>query len=473
MTTPATPRPNPAGPSSPAAPYAGQPLWKVFLAFLGPMVLSNMLQSMSGTVNSIYIGQMLGVGAMAAVSTFFPVLFFFIAFIIGLGAGSSVLIGQAWGAQKLERVKAIAGTSLMTGLLLGLAIAVLGGVFTAPLLQALGTPADILPDAISYARIMLLATPGLFLFLLMTAMLRGVGDTLSPLLALLLSTIVGLMITPALIKGWLGLAPLGVTSAAWATMVAYGVAMAWLAWRLRHRPYRDHAHPMAPDAVFMRHLRIDRAILGAVLRIGVPTGVQMVVISLAEVALLSMVNGFGSQATAAYGAVNQIVNYVQFPAISIAITCSILGAQAIGAGHPQRLGLIVRTGLVMNLLLTGSLVLLGYLFSRHIIHLFIADAAVVDIAQNLLHIMLWSCVVMGMSGTLSGVMRASGAVLVPTAISIVCILAVEIPVAWLLSRRIGLGGIWVGYPAAFLSMLALQTCYYWLVWRKRPIKRLV
>ena len=203
------------------------------------------------------------------------------------------------------------------------------------------------------------------------------------------------------------------------------------------------------------------------------SGLQMVVISLAEVALLSMVNGFGSQATAAYGAVNQIVNYVQFPAISIAITCSILGAQAIGAGQPQRLGLIVRTGLVMNLLLTGFLVLMGYLFSGTVIRLFIRDEAVVIVAQNLLHVMLWSVIVMGMSGCLSGVMRASGSVMVPTLISIVCILVVEVPVAWFMSRRIGLNGIWIGYPVAFLSMLTLQSAYFLLVWRKKPIKRMV
>lgn len=437
------------------------------------MVLSNFLQSLSGTVNGIYIGQMLGVQAMAAAASFFPVLFLFIAFIIGLGAGASVLIGQAWGAQKPERVQAVVGTTLTAGLLLGLCIAIFGSIFAGQLLRTLGTPSDVLQDAVRYARTMMWAVPGLFLFLLMTSMLRGVGDTLSPLLALILSTAVGLLITPALIRGWLGLPQMGVASAAWGTIIAYLVAMAWLSWRLLHKPYRGHTHPMAPNAAFMRHLRLDASLLKAVLRIGIPTGVQMIVIALAEIALLSMVNSYGSQATAAYGAVNQIVNYVQFPAISIAITCSILSAQAIGAGQTQRLSMIVRTGLQMNLIVTGALVLLGYLFSRPIISLFIADAAVVNVAQDLLHIMLWSLMVLGMAGALSGVMRASGSVLVPTGISIACILLVQVPVAWLLSHRMGLNGIWIGYPAAFIAILLLQTTYYHWVWKKKPIKRLI
>lgn len=448
-------------------------LWKTFLVFLGPMLLSNFLQSLSGTVNAIYIGQMLGVKAMAAAAAFFPVLMFFIAFIIGLGAGASVLIGQAWGARNVERVKAVTGTALMSGLILGGTVAVIGALFTESILSVLGTPADVLQPAVSYARIMMLAAPVLFLFILSTQMLRGVGDTVSPLFTLLLSTAVGLTVTPALILGWLGLPPLGLTSAAWASFVSFPTAMIWLAWRLLRKPYQGGAHPMAPDGLMLKYMRVNPAILKAVLKIGVPTGLQMVVISLAELALLSMVNGYGSQATAAYGAVNQIVNYVQFPVLSIAITCSILGAQTIGAGRPERLGAIAKTGLQMNLLFTGGLVLLGYLFSRHIISLFIVDAAVVEIAQTLLHIMLWSCVILGMSSTLSGVMRSSGAVLMPTAISIVCILLVEIPVALFMSKQIGLNGIWIAYPAAFIAMLTLQTAYYRLVWRKRPIKRLI
>ncbi|MEO6973627.1 MAG: MATE family efflux transporter [Rhodoferax sp.] len=442
-------------------------LWKAFLAFLGPMMLANILQALSGTINNIYLGQMLGVWAMASVSAFFPVLFFFISFMIGLGAGASVLIGQAWGAREYERVKAIAGTTLSVGIGVGLLVSVFGGWLTGPMLTLLGTPADILPGATSYARIMLIAAPGIFVFLLATSMMRGVGDTVTPLLTLLISTAIGLALTPALIRGWGGLPKMGVASGAWASVASYGVALVWLGWYMLRRK-----HPLAPDSVFLHHMNIDRAILAKVLRIGLPTAVQMITISLAEVAVLFLVNRFGSNATAAYGAVNQVVAYVQFPAISIAITASILGAQAIGAGRVNSLGAIARTGILMNLFITGGLVVLAYLFSRTIVGLFITSAPVVDVAQTLLHIMLWSSIIFGMSAVLSGLMRASGSVLMPTSISIFAILAIEVPVAWFLSHRIGLDGIWMSYPVAFVAMLAMQTSYYRLVWRKRPIRRL-
>ncbi|WP_307579289.1 MATE family efflux transporter [Variovorax paradoxus] len=453
----------------PVAPVnAPRALWKTFLFFLAPMLLSNILQSLSGTINNIYIGQMIGVSALAAVSSFFPVMFFFIAFVIGLGAGASVLIGQAWGARDIAKVKAIAGTTLSVGMLLGLAVAVFGGAFTTPLLAFLGTPPDVLADSTRYARIMLIAMPGLFVFLLSTAMLRGVGDTVTPLLTLIFSTAAGLIVTPALIRGWGGLPQLGVASAAWATVVGFVASTLWLGWRLRRR-----GSPLAPDAEFIRHLRIDPKLLKAVLKVGVPTGLQMIVVALAEVVLLSLVNSYGSSATAAYGAVNQVVAYVQFPAISIAITASILGAQAIGAGRADRLGAIAKTALLMNLVLTGGLVLLGYLFSRHLMGFFITSAPVIEIAQTLLHIMLWSLVIFGMASAISGIMRASGSVLVPTAISILCLIGIEVPVAWFMSNRIGLNGIWYAYPVTFGAMLLLQTAYYRLVWRKKAIRRMV
>lgn len=467
-----TPSPVPgtaaAAPAAPVHASESRPLWKTFLVFLAPMLLSNILQSMSGTINNIYIGQMIGVDALAAVSSFFPVMFFFIAFTIGLGAGASVLIGKAWGARERETARAVAGTTLTVGVLFALLVAVFGGAFAQPMLRLLGTPPDILPDATRYARIILIAMPGLFVFLLSTAMLRGVGDTVTPLYTLLISTALGLIVTPALIRGWFGLPQMGVTSAAWATVVGFIAATGWLAIHLRRAK-----SPLAPDTDFVRHLRINPRLLKGVLRIGVPTGVQMIVVALAELALLSFVNAYGSSATAAYGAVNQVVAYVQFPAISIAITASILGAQAIGAGRIDRLGAITRTALMMNVVLTGSLVLLGYLLSRQLMGLFITSAPVIEVAQTLLHIMLWSCVLFGLAAAVSAIMRASGSVLVPTAISIFCILLVELPTAWIMSHRIGLNGVWIAYPVAFGAMLVLQASYYRLVWRKKAIRRLV
>ncbi|UUQ65136.1 MATE family efflux transporter [Pseudomonas fuscovaginae UPB0736] len=449
-------------------PHPQRRLWQVYLVFLAPMVLSNFLQSFSGTLNSIYIGQMLGTEALAAVSGMFPVVFFFIALIIGLGAGASVLIGQAWGAREPQAVKAVVGATLTLGALIGLGAAVLGSIFARPALQGLGTPADVLDAAVGYAQVMMLTMPLLLIFILFTQLLRGISDTLSPLLALLVSTCIGLLLTPALIRGWLGLPQMGIQSAALAGLVSTACAMLFLGLRLRHKN-----SVMAPDRAMLASMRLDRDILGKILRIGLPTGLQMIVLSLSELVILALVNHHGSQATAAYGAVTQIVNYVQFPALSIAITASILGAQAIGAGHLERIGPILRTGMLINTCLTGGLVVLGYGLSHWLLGLFITDAATQATAEHLLHIMLWSLLVFGFQALIGGIMRASGTVMVPVLIIIFCIVGIELPVAYLLDARLGLEGVWMAFPVTYISMLLLQIAYYRLVWRHKRIERLI
>jgi putative MATE family efflux protein len=393
---------------------------------------------------------------------------FLISFVMGLGSGASVLIGQAWGAKQPERVRAIAGTTLTVALLGGLVVALFGGTFAHVLLERLATPPDIMAEATHYARVCLYAMPGFFAFLILTAIMRGVGDTMTPLFALIVSTCVGLTVTPVLIQGWLGLPHLGVTSAAVGFVSSFAVALVWLGFYLRYK-----RHALAPNAELLRHMRVDPVILKAVLRIGIPTALQMVIMSLAEVALLSMVNGFGSEATAAYGVGNQVLGYVQFPAMSIAIAASILGAQAIGAGHTGKLGSITRVGILLNFAVTGSLLLLCYLFARPLVGLFTESPQATEIAVHLLYIVLWSTLVFGAAAVVSGVMRGSGTVMMPTILSISAILLVEVPVAWILSRRIGIQGVWMAYPAAFIAMLLLQTTYYRLVWRKQRIQKLV
>ncbi|MDF0517256.1 MATE family efflux transporter [Bradyrhizobium yuanmingense] len=447
---------------------AAKPLWTTFLRFLAPLMLSNALQSLFGTVSNVYLGQMIGVDALAAVSAFFPVMFFLFAFVMGLSTGATVLIGQAFGAGEHGRIKIIVGTTLAVGLLLSIAIALVGGIFSRPLMVMLATPADILDEASAYARIMLLTMPLGFIFLLMTAMIRGVGDGLTPLLALALSTAIGLILTPMLIRGTFGLPAVGITSPAWAAAIANTLTLILLAAHLLRRK-----HALAPDAMLLRHLRLNGAVLGKVLGIGLPSAIGMVVMAIAELVLLGLVNGFGSNATAAYGAVNQVMGYTQFTAMSISIAVSILGAQAVGSGDRARLDGIVRMGLAFNIVLTGGLVALIYLAPRAVLGIFITDGAVLDLAKGLLDIALWSSVPFGLATVFSGAMRGAGVALTPMLLSIFAIVAIELPAAIILSRTVGLTGVWAAYPIVFCAMLILQMGYYHLVWRKRAIRRLV
>ena len=446
-----------------------RPLWQRFLFFLLPLMLSNILQSLSGTANSIYIGQLLGVESLAAVSTFFPIMILLISFIVGLASGSTVLIGQAYGARNIEKVKQVTGTTITAAFLLGIVVAAIGLFFTESLMRLLGAPENVLQESVSYGRIVLIGMPGFFIFLIVTSVLRGVGDTMTPLISLILSIGVGLLVTPALILGWGGLPQIGVDAAAVAFIAGFLVVLVFLFFYLRARK-----SPMAPDAQLLRDLRIDLPLLGTILRLGIPAGIQMVVSSLAAIVVVGIINRFGSNATAAYGAVNQVLSYIQFPAMSIAIATSIFGAQAIGGGQTDQLRRITRTALVLNLIITGALVIAAYVFSQNLVALFITSPEVMEITETLLHIVLWSTLLFGFAGVLSGMMRASGDVVMPMVLSLAALLLVELPLAlYLSSTPLGLAGIWWAYAASFTTMLVLQSVYYWFFWRHKPIRKLV
>lgn len=451
-------------------PLSTRPLWQRFSLFLIPLMASNILQALSGTINSIYVGQLIGVEALAAIATFFPLMFFLMSFIIGLSAGSTVLIGQAWGAKIVDKVKQVAGTTLGAAIALGLLVAICGGVWAEQILVLLGAPDNILPLSVGYSRIALIGMPGFFVFLVVTSVLRGVGDTITPLLSLIMSLLVGLVVTPALILGWFGLPQIGVDAAAIAMIAGFVSVLVFLFFYMRARNM-----PLAPDRLLLAAmLRPDFKLLGLILRLGVPAGLQMVIASSAGIVVVGLVNRFGSDATAAYGALGQVMSYVQFPAMSIGIAASIFAAQAIGARQNEQLGAIARTALTLNLIVTGGLILLAYLFSQHVVALFITDPAVVDLTESLLHVVLWSIVCFGWSMVFSGIMRASGTVYVPMMLSVACILLVELPGAiWLSQTSLGLTGIWVAYAASFTTMMVLQGCWYQFVWKRKEIVALV
>ncbi|CAB1220118.1 MATE family efflux transporter [Acinetobacter bouvetii] len=445
-----------------------QKLWKTFFIFLLPLIVTNILQNLSGTINTVFVGQMMGVNAIAAVAVFFPILFCLMAFVIGLSAGATVLVGQAWGAQNIEKVRCVVGSTLFMTLIGGSIIALFGVLFSRHILLALGTDPEVMHLSLPYVQWMLAGSPLLFIYIIYTSILRGVGDSTTPLIASGMTIIIGLFVTPVLIAGYFGFPKMGIVAPAIATAIGYLAVLIFLAVYLNKKD-----HPLKPDRHLLTHIRHQPELSQIILRLGIPTGIQMITTSVAGLVIVGLVNRYGSHATAAYGAVNQVLNYIQFPALSISIAASIFAAQAIGAGKSDLLAKVTRTALGMNILITGMLITLGYLFSKYLMALFITDADVVVLGQQLLFIVLWSILFFGASAIFASIMRASGTVTAPMLINIVAIIGIEVPCAYLFSQWWGLKGIWYGYALAFVCLCILQGLYYQLVWKKKTVKALI
>lgn len=245
-------------------------------------------------------------------------------------------------------------------------------------------------------------------------------------------------------------------------------ALVWLGWRLQQQRHLLAWGALAP------HLRLNRRLL-TVARLGLPTALFFITSAAADMGLLMLVNGHGVHATATWGAVSQTMAYVLFPAMSIAVAASVFTAQAVGAGERVRVRIaqITRVGLLMNLVLTGSLALGVALMAPQIAALFVQDAAVIELVVTVLRIAVWGHIIFGMASVLSGVMRATGTVAVPTLMSMGCLVLLLYPLGRVFDHFLGLPFIWLTYPLTFAVALLLLGLYFDGVWQQRPIERLI
>ncbi|HDX9628024.1 TPA: MATE family efflux transporter [Bacillus cereus] len=447
-----------------------KPIWKSMSMFLVPLLLSNVLQSIGQLFGMVVVGRWLGVNDLAAISAFFPLFFLLVSFVIGIGSGSSILIGQAFGAKNEDRLKAIVGTTLTFTFIIGVVLAIVGSIFAMDIMRLMGTPENIIEISVHYARILFISMPVLFLYFAYTTFMRGTGDSKTPFYFLIVSTALNMILLPILIFGWLGAPKLDVYGAAYASVISTVITFIVMLVYLKKKN-----HPLQLDSTVRKYLRMDGELLKLLLRLGIPASINMILVSLSEIAVIAFVNRYGSDATAAYGVVNQVASYVQMPAVSLGITVSIFAAQSIGANQFDRLQKVVKAGIIMNYVIGGVLISLIYLFSRDILSLFLTSQTTIDIAHSLVMITLWSYLIFGHAQIISATMRASGTVLWPTVIGVVSIWLVEVPVAYYLSYHTSLGieGIWIGYPAAFIVSLVLQYAYYKFSWQKKRITRLV
>jgi len=429
---------------------------KTLLLFSLPILAGNVLQSLNGSVNAIWVGHGLGEAALAATSNANTILFFMIGTMFGVGMAANILIGQSIGAKNLDQAKRTVGTSLTFFLALSLLFAAFGFALSERMMSWMHMPADALPLATAYLRIIFLGIPFMYLLAFISMTLRGAGDARTPFLFLLLTVLLDIGLNPLFIFG-LGPVPrMGIAGSALATLVAQVISLSALIaylYRTRHflALHRGEGH----------YLRIDGTILRALVLKGIPMGLQMIVMSLSMIFLIALVNRFGSATTSAYGACFQLWNYIQMPGFAVGMAVSTMAAQNVGAGKWDRVHRVAMAGVGYNFLQTGVLVVLIYLFSRGALGLFLpAGSPAIEIAQHINAIVVWSFVFFGVSFVLAGVVRSTGAVIPPLVILFIALWLVRIPFAYALVDRWQADAIWWSFPLGSLVSMSLSIAYY-------------
>jgi putative MATE family efflux protein len=424
--------------------------------FALPILFTNVLQSLNGSVNSIWVGRCLGEAALTATSNANTVIFLLIAAAFGIAMAATILVGQHIGANNIREAKRVVGTGATFFVTISIGITVAGLALSEEVLVAMRTPADSLPLAMAYMRVIYLALPCLYMYTFVTSVLRGAGDSKTPFYFMLLSVVIDIALNPVFIFGVGPIPGFGIAGSALATFVAHAVSLTALVTHLYRR-----RHPLCLHKSELSMLRVDWAIVGTLVHKGIPMSAQMLVLSLSGVLTIALVNRFGVDTTAAFGASIQLWNYVQMPAFAVGMAVSAMAAQNVGAQKWHRVESIAGVGVVYSILLTGSIVLVIEILDTHVYGLFVpAGSRALQIASHINRAASWSFVFFGISVALFSVVRATGAVRVPLLIYVVTLLIVRFPLAAALLDRWQADAIWVSYPTSSLLTVVLSALYY-------------
>lgn len=422
--------------------------------FSAPMFLGNLLQALYNTVDSIWVGRFLGAEALGAVSVSFPVIFALIAVIMGITMATTTMVSQYAGARQFDMVRKTINNSVVLLGSAGLLVSVLGIALHRPLLHLINTPPELIPMASSYLVIFLGGLLFMFGYNVFGGILRGLGDSRTPLLFLFYATIINIILDPVLIFGIGPFPRMEVAGAALATVISQAVSTVLA---VRHLNRQNHLVRFSPS-----EMKFDWELTKTTVRIGLPSGVQQTLISFGMLSMSSIINSFGPAVVAAFGAANKLDNFAFMPAMSLGLATTALVGQNIGAGREERARETVYWASLAAAAITGIITLVALFAPRTLIVLFTTDPQILKLGSEYLRIVGLSYVPMALMFIITGVLRGAGDTVPTMLISIVNLLIIRVPLAKLLSGIPSLGhrGIWFAIAISSVAGMLFSRIYY-------------
>ncbi len=439
------------------------PIARTLLLFALPTLASNILQTLSGSVNSIWVGQFLGESALAATANANIIMFLMFGAFFGFGMAATVLIGQSIGRGDIDAARRASGGAIGLAIAFSLVIAVVGWFASDRILHWLETPAEAFTLAHDYLRVTFVAVPASMLMVMLSMASRGAGDAVTPLRFMILTVVLDIALNPILILG-LGPAPrLGIAGSALATAIAGTISLiGMIGWFYA----KDHVLRLRGRelAYLLPNWDEMRFIVGR----GLPMGAQMLVISGAGLIMVGLVNREGLVTAAAYGATLQLWNYIQMPALAVGAAVSSMAAQNIGAQRWDRVAGVTNSGIAINLAMTGVLIALLLLFDRAALALFLGSgSAAIEVARNIQYIATWTFLPFGTTIVLIGTLRANGSVVPPLVILFLSMFPIRLGIYYFGYPLIGSDIIWWSFPLSSLASLAMA----WIVYKRGNWRR--
>lgn len=438
---------------------------KVILQYAMPMIIGNIFQQLYNFINTIVVGNFLGQDKVAAITVSFPILFAVIAMAIGLTIGGSVVVAQNFGAKKFDMVNRASDTIITYLFFLGLILGGLGYLFSRHVLVLMGTPPELLQMATEYLQIMMIGCVAIFGYNGVAAILRGVGDSKTPLYFLIFSTGLNLVLDLVfvLVMGW------GLNSIAYATVISNAVAWLMVLY------YLNTKQTMLRFS--LRKINFDWKLFRQSLRIGLPSGIQQTFVAIGAMALVRIITPFGTTVVAAFGAAGRIDTLISAPAMNFSAALSGFVGQNIGAGLHDRLKRGLRATLIMSSVVCLVLTLVAAVWGESIMRLFVSEQdvsvdinEVVRIGHEYLIIVCSFYIIFSTMFVINGFLRGAGATIIPMLTTLLSLWLVRIPLASFLSGKFGEVGIWWAIPIAWMVGVTGSIVYYRSgLWKKMSV----
>lgn len=437
-------------------------IWQHIVAFSWPMFVGNALQALYNAVDSFWVGRYIGAEALGAVSVSFPILFAMVALVTGLTMASTTLVAQYRGARQDEMVRRTVANSLVLIVVLGFISTVIGMRYSESLLKLVQTPQEIFEAAEAYMRISFLGIVPTFLYGVLSSVLRGLGDSQTPLRFLVYATIVNIILDPLLIIGVGPIPAMGVRGAAWATLVAQLIsAVMAFVYTARHTGLISRK---------LSEYRLVGHLVVKLVTVGIPAALQSVVVSFSAVVVSVLVNSLGATVVAAFGAASRLDQFAFLPSMSISLAVGALVGQNLGAGKFERVKDIVRFSSILSAAITGVITVIAIASPTILIRFFTDDPAVLEEGARYLRIVGFNYVPMALMFTLTGVMRGAGDTMPSLLISFLSLWVVRLPLAWWLTYGLGMGAAGVWWSIVISTTLALLLNYWYYRtgnWKRR------
>ncbi len=435
------------------------------IRFAVPLLIGNIAQQLYSTVDSIVVGQYVGDGALAAIGASGPAINLLLVLFMGVSVGAGIMTSQYFGAKDKENLSLSVGTTITATFLTALLITVLGPLITPWMMRVLQTPADIYDMACEYLVILFLGMLGSAYYNIVSGVLRGLGDSVMPLIFLMVACGLNIVLDVLFVAGF----HMGIGGAAWATIISQFISSILCIFRLLRM---KDVFVITPKKLIPR-----KNLVFQLIRLGLPSGLTQAIFSFAMVIVQSLTNSFGTEIIAVSTVVMRVDGFAMMPNFTFGTAMSTFAGQNIGANRMDRVEKGTKDGMRIGIVVSAILVALILIFGRYLMELFTSTEAVIQGAVHMMRILAVGYIAMGVTQILSGVMRGAGDTMTPMWISIITTVVIRVPIAYGLEFLTRNGGE-IGSPdCIFVSLLASWVIgailtvitYRWGRWKKKSI----